>query len=152
MYRIDISTQSLRAFTVKDGLAVNRFTPLGAIQLNNQKLMFGTSYGAVSIDPKEFTNNASNMVVNTHITNVTLLSKDLKYFPDKFNIEPLILNNDDMGLEFSFSNFDFNNINNTRYKVTLEGPTPLNYNNLTSNKIFFTKLQPGYIHAECSII
>lgn len=143
LYRIDISTQSLRAFTVKDGLAVNQFTPLGAIKLNNQKLMFGTSYGAVSIDPKEFTNNASNMVVNTHITNVTLLSKDLKYFPDKFNIEPLILNNDDMGLEFSFSNFDFNNINNTRYKVTLEGPTPLNYNNLTSNKIFFTKLQPG---------
>ena len=48
-----------------------------------------------------------------------------------------------MGLEVSFSNFDFQNVDRTRYKVSLTGPSKLSYEKLNNNKVFFTKLPAG---------
>ena len=48
-----------------------------------------------------------------------------------------------MGLTVSFSNFSYPNVDKAYYKVILSGPTSLTYEDLQSNQVFFTKLQPG---------
>ncbi|MFM9598101.1 hypothetical protein ACKI1O_53555, partial [Streptomyces scabiei] len=47
------------------------------------------------------------------------------------------------GLEVSFSNFDFMNIDKARYQVSLTGPSSFSYNNYRDNKVFLPTLPPG---------
>ena len=144
LYRLDTQTQALTVYTVKDGLSVNQFSVIGANKLNNGNLIFGSSYGAISFDAADFIEQSQQApVFKTLITDITLLSRQVNYHPMQYASTPLALNHDDIGLEISFSNFDFHNANKTYYKVSLTGPTSLNYDNLKSNKIFFTKLPPG---------
>ncbi|KPZ59978.1 EAL domain-containing protein [Pseudoalteromonas sp. P1-7a] len=141
LYRLNTDTLRLRVFTVKDGLSVNSFSTLGAITLKNNNIMFGSSYGAISFDPAEFLQQSKQ--TTTAITDIRLMSRDLNYKPSQFAVSALELTHEDMGLEVSFSNFDFQNSAETRYKITLQGPTSLEYDNLKTNKIFFTTLPPG---------
>lgn len=148
LYRLNTDTLRLRVFTVKDGLSVNLFSTLGAITLKNNTVMFGSSYGAISFNPAEFLQQSTQ--TTTSITDITLMSRDLDYQPNQFATSALQLTHEDMGLEVSFSNFDFQNSAETRYKITLQGPTSLEYDDLKANKIFFTKLPPGNYQLKAS--
>lgn len=144
LYQLNTHTLDLTAYSIKDGLSVNQFSAIGASKLNNGSIIFGSSNGALSFHPAEFADVLkTNSSQPTQITNITLLSKRINYHPFQYLSVPLQLNHDDIGLEISFSNFDFQNIDKTRYKVSLSGPTSLEYDNLKSNKVFFTKLPPG---------
>nr|WP_286249077.1 EAL domain-containing protein [Pseudoalteromonas sp. MM1] len=150
LYRLNTNTLKLKVFTVKDGLSVNLFSPLGAITLKNNNIMFGSSYGAVSFNPAEFLEQTTQ--TTTSITDITLMSRDLNYQPNQFATNVLHLSHEDMGLEVSFTNFDFQNNAETRYKITLQGPTSLEYDDLKTNKIFFTKLPPGNYQLKASAV
>ena len=144
LYRLNVDTQALTAYTIKDGLSVSQFNVVAARKLNNNNLVFGSGYGALSFNAADFIEQpADSEPLQTKITDVTLLSRKVSYHPSQYSLIPLEIKHDDIGLEISFSNFDFQNIDKTRYDVSLIGPTSLNYENLKSNKIFFTKLPPG---------
>ena len=75
-----------------------------------------------------------------------------KVYPNKYKYRPLNLAHDDIGLMIKFSNFDYINKDSTRYKVVLSGANPLIYNDLKSNQVFFTKLQPGDYSLTISVV
>lgn len=144
LYRLDVSAMQLSSFSIKDGLAVNEFTSDASTELNDGRLVFGSARGALQLSPQDFLSVPNDKLnATTDITNITLFSRKLNYHPHQYNDKPLTLSADDMGLEVRFSNFDFQNIDKTRYKVTLDGPNSFSYDKLNNNKVFFTKLPAG---------
>ena len=144
LYRLDLSSLELDRYFIRDGLAVNEFNYDADATLHNGQLAFGSTRGVLLASPEDFLSSPVEPGnVKTEITNVSLLSRELNYHPYKYVDDPLQLTADDMGLEVNFSNFDTINKDKTVYKVTLEGPTSLHYDRLTTNKVFFTKLPPG---------
>lgn len=144
LYRVNLNSMQVNDYSVKDGLNVNEFNLDSHALLNDGRLAFGTTKGLLTLSPQDFLsvpNSEENL--STQITSIDLFSRDLSYHPKQYANNTLQLNADDMGLEVSFSNFDFINIDKTRYKVTLTGPTSFSYDNYKKNKIFFTKLAPG---------
>ncbi|NMM39888.1 EAL domain-containing protein [Pseudoalteromonas arctica] len=144
IYRLDLSSMQLNAYTVKDGLTVNEFNIDSHTQLNDGRLAFGSTRGVLTLAPQNFLSvpNDHHSTI-TEITDISLLSRALNYHPLQYANQCLQLTNEDVGLEVSFSNFDFQNIDQTRYKVSLTGPNTLSYNKLNNNKVFFTKLPAG---------
>ncbi|XKF03768.1 EAL domain-containing protein (plasmid) [Pseudoalteromonas mariniglutinosa] len=144
LYRLDLNSLNVDRYFVKDGLSVNEFNLAADTQLENGKLVFGTTRGALLFSPQDFLSMPVKIdTIKTEITNVSLLSRELNYHPYKYQTQPLTLSADDIGLEISFSNFDYQNIDKTAYQVTLKGPSALQYDNFSSNKVFFTKLPAG---------
>nr|WP_186436452.1 EAL domain-containing protein [Pseudoalteromonas neustonica] len=144
LYRLDLSSMQLNAYTVKDGLTVNEFNIDSHTLLNDGRLAFGSTRGVLTLAPQDFLSvpNDRDSTV-TEITDISLLSRPLNYHPLQYANQPLQLTDEDMGLEVSFSNFDFQNVDRTRYKVSLTGPSKLSYEKLNNNKVFFTKLPAG---------
>ena len=134
----------LNAYTVKDGLTVNEFNIDSHTQLNDGRLAFGSTRGVLTLAPQDFLSvpNDRDSTV-TEITDISLLSRTLNYHPLQYAKQRLQLTDEDVGLEVSFSNFDFQNVDRTRYKVSLTGPNKLSYDKLNNNKVFFTKLPAG---------
>jgi diguanylate cyclase (GGDEF)-like protein len=144
LYQLNLETLEVTSYSVKDGLSINQFGAIAATTLHDGRLAFGSNYGALIFDPLDFVKKELFTSKNTlEITDVNLFSKSLNYYPNQYSHTPLMLSHDDMGLTISFSNFDYSNIDRTYYKVMLSGPTSLSYNDLKSNKVFFTKLPPG---------
>ena len=143
LYQLNLDTLNITTYTIKDGLSNNHFTALAALRLHNNELAFGNRSGVLMFDPEQFDNEQRKINNNLAITNISLFSQALNYSPSKYSTDPLMLKHDDMGLTVRFSNFDYKNINKTYYKVELTGPSSLSYNDLKSNQVFFTKLQPG---------
>ncbi|MGK2235777.1 MAG: diguanylate cyclase (GGDEF)-like protein/PAS domain S-box-containing protein [Pseudomonadota bacterium] len=143
LYQIDLDTLNVVSFSVKDGLNINQFTPIAAATLSDGRLMFGSNAGALLFNPLDFNEEEQLQKSNLAITDISLLTRELNYNPHKYLSKPLELNYEDMGLTVSFSNFSYPNIDKAYYKVILSGPTSLTYEDLQSNQVFFTKLQPG---------
>ncbi|MGO3784788.1 MAG: EAL domain-containing protein [Pseudoalteromonas prydzensis] len=144
LYRLDLNSMQVHAYTVKDGLTVNKFNFDSHLQLSDGRLAFGSTRGMLTLAPQDFLSvPADSHRSETEITDITLFSRALNYHPQQYAKQTLQLTDEDMGLEVSFSNFDFQNIDKTRYKVSLDGPSSLSYDKYTSNKLFFTKLPPG---------
>ncbi|MGO2128220.1 MAG: EAL domain-containing protein [Pseudoalteromonas prydzensis] len=144
LYRLDLSSMQVHAYTVKDGLTVNEFNFDSHLQLADGRLAFGSTRGMLTFAPQDFLSVPDDRhSATTTITDITLFSRALNYHPQQYTTQTLQLTDEDMGLEVSFSNFDFQNIDKTRYKVSLDGPSSLSYDKYTSNKLFFTKLPPG---------
>ena len=144
LYRLDLSSLELDRYFIRDGLAVNEFNIDADTTLHNGQLAFGSTRGVLLLSPEDFLSSpveAGN--INTEITNVSLLSRELNYHPYKYVNTPLQITSEDMGLAVTFSNFDTINKDKTSYRVTLDGPTSLQYDKLTTNEVFFTKLPPG---------
>ncbi len=141
--RLNLDTLNITTYTIKDGLSNNHFTALAALRLHNNELAFGNRSGVLMFDPEQFDNEQRKINNNLAITDISLFSQTLDYTPVKYSNDSLMLKHDDMGLTVRFSNFDYKNIDKTAYKVELTGPTSLSYNDLRSNEVFFTKLQPG---------
>ena len=144
LYQLNLDTLEITTYTIKNGLNNNKFGAIAGTTLNNGKLILGNHNGVIVFNPNEFSGKL-NTDLNSQlaITDISLFSRKLDYFPKQYLNAALMLNHDDMGLMVRFSNFDYQNINNTYYKVMLSGPTSLSYENLKSNHVFFTKLPPG---------
>ncbi len=144
LYKIDVNSMQVDSYTVKDGLTVNEFNLDAHTILDDGRLAFGTTQGLLTIAPQDFldVSDVTNKL-NTHITNVSLFSKHIQYYPMRYENKQLELSADDMGLEVSFSNFDFINIDKARYQVSLTGPSSFSYNNYRDNKVFLPTLPPG---------
>ncbi|WP_249930455.1 EAL domain-containing protein [Pseudoalteromonas sp. S1612] len=143
LYKLNLDSLNVTTYTIKDGLSSNHFTALAALKLQNNELVFGNRSGVLQFDPDQFKSKQQNTQSKLAITNINLFSETLNYTPEKYRNEPLKLKHDDMGLTVRFSNFDYKNISKTFYRVELTGPSSLSYNDLKSNQVFFTKLQPG---------
>ncbi|WP_394190054.1 EAL domain-containing protein [Pseudoalteromonas atlantica] len=144
LYRVNLNSLQVNSYSVKDGLTVNEFNLDSHTLLNDGRIAFGTTLGLLTLAPQDFLSVPfSEGNLNTQITAIELFSRDLNYHPEQYENDVLQLSADDMGLEVSFSNFDFLNIDKTSYKVTLKGPTSFTYDKYKKNKIFFTKLPPG---------
>ncbi|CAM4010741.1 MULTISPECIES: EAL domain-containing protein [Pseudoalteromonas] len=144
LYRLDLSSMQVHAYTVKDGLTVNEFNFDSHLQLADGRLAFGSTRGMLTLAPQDFLSVPDDRHnATTEITDITLFSRALNYHPQQYAEQTLNLSDEDMGLEVSFSNFDYQNVDKTRFKVMLEGPSSLSYDEYTSNKLFFTKLPPG---------
>ena len=143
LYQLNLNTLNITTYTIKDGLSNNHFTALAAIKLQNNELVFGNRSGLLQFDPNQFNSEQQNTDSKLAFTDISLFSKSLNYAPDKYRNAPLMLKHDDMGLTVRFSNFDYKNTSKTYYKVELSGPSSLSYDDLKSNHVFFTKLQPG---------
>ena len=144
LYRLDLSSFTLDRYFIRDGLSVNEFNIDADTTLANGQIAFGSTRGVLLVSPEDFLSSPVSTQKNaTEITSVSLLSRELNYHPYKYADNALQLTADDIGLEVTFSNFDTLNKDTTRYKVTLEGPTSLKYDKLTTNKVLFTKLPPG---------
>ena len=144
LYRLDLSSLELDRYFIRDGLAVNEFNIDADTTLHNGQLAFGITRGILLFAPEDFLSSPVEVGnIHTEITNVSLLSRELNYHPYKYVNTPLQITSEDMGLAVTFSNFDTINKDKTSYKVTLDGPTSLQYDRLTTNEVFFTKLPPG---------
>ncbi|MGP5159502.1 triple tyrosine motif-containing protein, partial [Pseudoalteromonas prydzensis] len=144
LYRLDLNSMQVHAYTVKDGLTVNEFNYDSQLQLSDGRLAFGSTRGMLTLAPQDFLAvPADSHRSETEITDITLFSRELNYHPQQYAHKNLQLSDEDLGLEVSFSNFDFQNIDKTRYKISLHGPSSVKYDEYKSNKLFFTKLPPG---------
>ena len=143
LYQINLDTLNVTSYTVKDGLISNQFTYIAGTKLKDNKIIFGSNSGALLFNPADFSRKAVKSLTNIAITDISLLSRPLNFSPDKYLNKSLDLSHEDLGLTIKFSNFTYPNEDKTYYKVTLSGPTPLEYQHLKSNHVFFSKLQPG---------
>ena len=144
LYRLDLNSLQVHAYTVKDGLTVNEFNYDSQLQLSDGRLAFGSTRGMLTLAPQDFLAVPDDSHRSeTEITDITLFSRELNYHPQQYAHKTLQLSDEDLGLEVSFSNFDFQNIDKTRYKISLNGPSSVKYDEYKSNKLFFTKLPPG---------
>ncbi|MEJ6532060.1 EAL domain-containing protein [Pseudoalteromonas lipolytica] len=144
LYRLDLSSLALDSYFIRDGLAVNEFNFDADTTFDNGEIAFGSTRGVLIAAPEDFLSSAVEIGnITTEITDVSLLSRELNYHPYKYVNSPLQITSEDMGLGVSFSNFDTINKDKTLYKVTLDGPTSLQYDKLKTNEVFFTKLPPG---------
>ncbi len=144
LYKVNLNSKNLASYFIRDGLAVNEFNFNADAIFDNGQIAFGSTRGVLLVTPEDFLTSPNDAnTVKTEITGVSLLSRELNYHPYKYIDSPLQITAEDIGLEISFSNFDIINKDKTTYKVTLEGPTSLHYDRLTSNKVFFTKLPAG---------
>ncbi|WP_405629708.1 EAL domain-containing protein [Pseudoalteromonas sp. Ld20] len=144
LYRLNLSSMQIDTYTVSDGLTVNEFNVDSHTQLSDGRLAFGTTLGLLTLAPQDFLSVPSDQQnITTEITDISLFSRPLDYHPLKYSEQPLQLNSEDMGLEVSFSNFNFQHIDKTHYKVSLQGPSPFSYEKIKNNNVFFTKLPPG---------
>ncbi|MBH0059643.1 MULTISPECIES: EAL domain-containing protein [unclassified Pseudoalteromonas] len=144
LYQLNLDTLSLASYSTKDGLVTNQFSAIAAIPLNDGRLMFGTNNtGAIVFDPSDFLKQEQLSHQKLAITDINLFTRELNYIPNKYLNMPLELDYEDMGLTVNFSTFAYPNVEKTYYKVVLDGPTSLSYEDLRSNHVFFTKLQPG---------
>ncbi|QBJ73648.1 Sensory box/GGDEF family protein [Pseudoalteromonas carrageenovora] len=152
LYQLNLDTQNITSYTVKDGLNNNKFSAISGVILNNKHIAFGSYHGILQFDPTDFNSTDQSTHTNLEITDINLLSKNLTYYPNKYKYKPLKLAYDDVGLTVKFSNFDYINKESTRYKVVLSGANPLIYDELKTNQVFFTKLQPGDYSLTVSVV
>lgn len=143
LYKVNLNTLNVTSFSVKDGLSTNKFTDYTQRKLNNGQIILGSNAGALLFNPADFNTKATTKKHKLAITDVSLLTRELPFSPLAYSNQPLKLSHDDMGLTVSFSDFSYPDTNKTLYDVVLDGPTSLTYDNLKSNQVFFTKLQPG---------
>ncbi len=143
LYKVNLNTLNVTSFSVKDGLSTNKFTDYTQRKLNNGQIILGSNAGALLFNPADFNTKATTKKDKLAITDVSLLTRELPFSPLAYSNQPLKLSHDDMGLTVSFSDFSYPDTNKTLYDVVLDGPTSLTYDNLKSNQVFFTKLQPG---------
>lgn len=144
LFQLSLSNFNLKEFTVKEGLPANEFNGYGVTQLNDGRLAFNSTRGLVTIKPKDFIiGNSQKQNSLVSITDISLLTRELKFTPDKYKNKPVEILHDDFGLDISFSIFDHKNINRIRYHIEVKGPDKLIFNNLKKSHINFSKLAPG---------
>ncbi|GAA61755.1 sensory box/GGDEF family protein [Pseudoalteromonas sp. BSi20652] len=143
LYQLNLDTLYVNSYSVKDGLNINQFTAIAATMLNDGQFIFGSKAGALIFKPSDFTKQDLLQQRSLAITDINLLTRKLNYYPQQYINKPLELGYEDMGLTINFSDFSYSNVDKTYYKVILDGPTSLTYEDLQSNQVFFTKLLPG---------
>ena len=140
LFRYDKGNESLMHFDTKQGLLSNEIFGR-AVKLSDGLISFNTLYGIQLIDVMNLRFDAYTSPIA--ITNIALESTGDSFHLENFKKKPLVLDYDDYGLSFYFSNFDFFNQLETRYLISLIGPTDLHYDNYEKNEIEFTRLLPG---------
>ena len=144
LFQLSLTNFNLKQYSVKDGLSANEFNGYGVTHLDNGRIAFNSTRGLVTLNPKEFSNEQLHKdKLTVSITDISLLSRELSFTPNKYLNEPVKIQHDDFGLDISFSIFDHKSINRVRYHIEVLGPDKLNFNDLKESHINFSKLAPG---------
>ncbi|NOU50074.1 EAL domain-containing protein [Pseudoalteromonas sp. JBTF-M23] len=143
LIQLNIKTKQIKKFDVNHGLPNGEFNANASSVIKNAKLAFGTINGMVWFSPEDFVKTDSSET-NLYITDISLMTRELEYFPNFLNTYPLVLKQDDLGLKIKFSNFDFSKQSIYEYSANLEGPTAIKFDNLKASYLFFNQLKPGY--------
>ncbi|WP_105169704.1 EAL domain-containing protein [Pseudoalteromonas sp. T1lg23B] len=142
LYRLNISNRQLQKFDASHGLPNSEFNAGASTTLESGVLAFGTINGVVWFSPTDFLENNTSRT-ELAITDISLMSRSIDFYPTFLEAQPLVLNHDDLGLKVMFSNFDFSNQLIYHYRANLTGPTSIEFSNLNSNYLFFNHLKPG---------
>ncbi|MBD1583770.1 EAL domain-containing protein [Pseudoalteromonas sp. S16_S37] len=142
LIQFNIKTKQIKKFDTNHGLPNGEFNANASAIIENGKLAFGTISGMVWFSPEDFI-TTQNTDVKLSITDISLMTRELEYFPYFLKNNPLVLQQDDLGLKIKFSNFDFSKQSIYEYSANLEGPTAIKFDNLKTSYLFFNQLKPG---------
>ncbi|KZN63554.1 EAL domain-containing protein [Pseudoalteromonas luteoviolacea] len=139
IWRLDPDNFHLQGFTINDGLMSNEFNSGSSVKLQDGKIAYGSLQGITIFDP-EVNRPSKPLLTRVNITNVDLMSRDLKPAGLK-SFSSIELDHDDIGLEVSFSAMAFTAQERIVYEYQLSGEQRILSRN--SNRVVFPKLNPG---------
>ncbi|AIY66885.1 EAL domain-containing protein [Pseudoalteromonas piratica] len=140
LMKYDKSLDTINEYTHEQGLISDELYN-SPHKLKDGRIAFTSPAGIVLF-------NANDLEKSGKDKPVKLLDLEVKSREERTTIanmakQTFTLEHDDFGLKFHFSNFDFANQKQIKYRVELEGPSPVLYENYTKNNIEFTRLLPG---------
>jgi len=147
LFRLNSRTHHLQNYTAKDGLFANEYNGSSFVTLNDGRLIFGSTRGISIISPQEFVNTGALDNDNkVSLTDFQLFSENSRDRHELSQSKEIILNYNDYGLKLHFSTLQFLQQDQTRYKIDLEGPSPLHFKEIRKNELLLSKLAPGNYH------
>ncbi|NRA72469.1 MAG: EAL domain-containing protein [Gammaproteobacteria bacterium] len=131
----------LSHYSTKQGLISNEIYETSAI-LSNGEMAFSSAAGLVFFNPEQVSRDMA-LSPQVKILSVAVASRDIVYPFYQLTNKHFVLNHDDYGINFKFSNFNFPAQNKVKYQVELKGKNNIIYEGSYKNSIEFNKLVPG---------
>ncbi|MDP7593496.1 MAG: EAL domain-containing protein [Litorilituus sp.] len=144
LFLLDVDSQHLRQFTTFDGLPAMEFNSGAKGKLPDGKLMYGSMEGVSVFEPNLLKNKQSNRKIEVFVTGINIISRELvsSWFINQK--EEVLLQHDDVGIQFDFSTLSYaDRKNNVVFEYELRGVSSVKYPATTENKITFSSLPSG---------
>lgn len=140
LIKYDKDLDALNQYTHEQGLISDEVYS-APHKLKDGRIAFTTPAGIILFNAEEIEKSRNDKPVR--LLDVELKSRDEKLTLSGLMEQQLSLEHDDFGLKFHFSNFDFANQKQIKYRVDLQGPSSVVYEQYGKNNIEFTRLLPG---------
>ena len=140
----ELNTQSfhLRQFTIKDGFPAMEYNAGAYTKLDNNRLVYGSMEGISIFDPIKLT-DFNNTDFNVYISDVEVLSRQLKHSFVINNNDTINLAYDDVGIHIDFSTFSYLYNEHVIFEYKLIGETDVDSPPTRESYITFPTLSSG---------
>jgi len=152
LIRFDKDTFHFRVYDTNDGLSTNEFNGGASMLSSDGEFYFGSIKGIMKVNPASLTPTGNQRTLHNHITNISLMSREL---PESFS--PIIdssldIGHQDYGLKLEFSALSFTSPKKLKYKYWLEGSSKTTPAITSDSELFLPKLEPGNSVFNVSVI
>ena len=140
----ELNTQSfhLRQFTIKDGFPAMEYNAGAYTKLDDNRLVYGSMEGISIFDPIKLT-DVNNTDFNVYISDVEVLSRQLKHSFVINNNDTINLAYDDVGIHIDFSTFSYLYNEHVIFEYKLIGETDVDSPPTRESYITFPTLSSG---------
>ena len=143
IYMLNSNTKHIRHFTVSDGLVATEYNYRSYAKFNHN-LVYGSMEGISIFDPLKLKKVTNDKNFKVHVTDVTVLSRELN-LPFIFEDNTVIdLNYDDVGVRVDFSTLLYNANKDDVFDFKLLGKNQLIYPQTSESHITFPNLSSGH--------
>lgn len=140
LLKYDKSLDTINQYTHEQGLISDEVYS-APHKLNDGRIAFTSPAGIIFFNSDDIEKSGKDKAVK--LLDLEVKSRNKKITIASIVNEKFSLEYDDFGLKFHFSNFDFANQKQIKYRIELDGPSHVKYENYSKNNIEFTRLTPG---------
>ena len=155
IFRLELTSLHLEQFDADNGLLANQYNGGAFTQLNDNRLVYGSTRGLSFFDPQAFFSNKSDEQGTKNykvtLTDLALLSNDSKVFTS-LSPQKIDLAHDEYGLIVNYSTLSFVRQSKTHYDIELSGPDSFNFHHYYKNELLLPKLSSGNYHLKITAI
>ncbi|GLX78608.1 diguanylate cyclase [Thalassotalea insulae] len=142
IYNLNRKTLHVRNFNIADGFSAREFNANAFEKINDHLFAYGSINGVSLFDPSALKATSFQGELSVHVTNIEVLSRDIRLPFILVENKPIELAYDDVGIRFDFSAFTYKH-QDLQYNYRLHGSKNVNYPDTKDNFITFPSLPPG---------
>lgn len=143
IYMLNIKTQHIRNFGIRDGLVGKEFNGDSFYQMYNHSFVYGAMNGLSIFDPLALKVKHIDDQLSVHATHINVLSRDLVLPFVLSNGDTVRLQHDDVGIRIDFSPLTFSKTSNVLFEYKLRGADDITYPPTIENNITLASLPSG---------